>query len=247
MRMVALVPPLAASLCVMLRKRETITRSMEGLLKGQALSQQMSTLLARAMTARANVLVCGSTERAAAEITAGLLSAAPAKHRIMVLHAGLDVALGTKRGATQPLPITGEDTTTRAAALLGYEHLVSVSPRANHAAGAVLAMAGGGGGIVATYRERTLERCLTSIVGELVLSRPGLTFEAASAVLAQGLDLALFVGHAEDGKLRIERIAEVEHARGGDLLVRDLYTLTQGDGKGFVFTPVNAPLRAPLA
>jgi pilus assembly protein CpaF len=231
-RMLALLPPMASSLCLSIRKHESVLRTLSELVSGDGLSEAMSEFLARCMRSRTNIVICGDDERSVLELAAALGSAAPELHRIAVLHSGGEVRVANRRttGFSLPVSISDEEAAVRAATSLDFEHTFITSPKASVAANAVTAITGGGAGVVVAVRARTLPRALTSIVGELVLGRPGLPHEAAANLVAHAVEIGIEVEGSADLAPRIVRIAEIDPPSSGaaGCVLRDLFVHTAG-------------------
>ena len=247
-RLVALVPPMAASLSLTIRKREPISRTMDELVAARALSDRMAAFLTRCLRSKLNIVICGNVERSVLELTSALASVTPPNSRIAVLHTGGDIRVENRRTMSFGLPVAPDETekALRTAVLLGFEHTFAMSPIAGAAAATVTAITGGGSGIVLGLRARSLPKGLAITAGELMLGRPGLTQHAASLIVASAFEIGLEVNTVPDGRSCVVRIAEIEPSGSGQgLQLRDLFVLTNAeDGKEAVFAATGATARA---
>src|SRR5262249_6693129 len=73
--MIAITPPAASGSVLVVRKRRRVESSLEELVRSGAMSRPMATFLESCVTARANVILCGSGSAAVGAALSALASA----------------------------------------------------------------------------------------------------------------------------------------------------------------------------
>jgi pilus assembly protein CpaF len=238
--MVAIVPPAASASVLVVRKRRRVDMSLEELVRSGALSRPMATFLDHCLSARANVLVCGT--QGASLLLAALASSGPSGDRIAVLQENEELTIQQSQVVSLALPDhkhRGEEA-MRAAARLRPERIVVTSMAGNVAAATLDVIAEGCEGVIAAVPAPSLRQALSRLVAQLCIARPGVGIDAARELVGESFDVAVEVARLPDGRIRIQRIAELGGSDAKGVAVRDLFTTSAegpGDG-GFVASGV---------
>jgi pilus assembly protein CpaF len=239
-RMIALVPPMAASLSLTIRKREPVMKTMGDLTKGNQLSERMATFLSRCVKSRICIMVTGNSERAALDVMAALAASAPLSHRLGVFLSGGEPRVDKRHTHVFGLPVGAaqEEPPLRMAPFLGFEQLLVYSPKASVAACSIMSIVGGASGIVIGLRSRTLQKGIALTIAELMLAKPGLSFASASLLVAHAVEVCVEVTSLPDGRACVTRIAELDPGGPGQPpALRELFLrTTSGDKAVFAET-----------
>ena len=247
--LVAISPPASLTHVVSIRKRRRVESTLEDLVRQSAISRPMAQFLEACVTARANILVSGSS---AGPVLSALASTGSAGERVCVVQDVEEIAVGSAHAV--PLTIVdtrkaGEDT-VRAASRLRPDRLVVAALAGGVAAATVDAMAEGSEGVLAAIAAPTLRHALSRLVAQLVLHRPGLGLEAMRDVVGESFDLALEVATLPDGRLRVTRVAELGGSDAKGIVARDVFVFNadpQGGEGSFSATGVVPRLANDLA
>ncbi len=228
-QMLAIAPPAAAAHVLVVRKKRRIDMSLEDLIRAGSLSRPMAVFLETCLSARVNILVCGSTQGATSQVLAALASSGPAGERIIALHEVDEINVAHAHMVSLPLLDTkqrGEEA-VRAAARLRPDRLVVGSLAGGVAVGTLEAIAEGAEGVLAATSAPTLRQGLARIGAQLAMSRPGASADAIREALGESFDVALELGAQSDGRPRIIRLCELAGSDGKAVAVRDLFVLEQ--------------------
>jgi len=221
--MVALAPPAAAGHLVTIRKRRRLEATMDDMARVGAASRPMVQFLEACVSARANILVTGP---AANGVLAAAAAAVLPGERVCVVQDAEELAVGSANAVTLTLVDNrkaGEDA-VRGAARLRPDRMFIAQLAGDVAAATIEAMADGADGVVAVVVAPTLRQGLARLVAQLVLSRPGLSLEAARDMIGETFDIAVDVGILADGRVRVARISELAGSDAKGITVRDLFT-----------------------
>lgn len=240
--MVAIAPPAASAWVLAIRKRRRVETTLEELVRGSALSRPMAEFLEACMLARVNVLVAGSGAGVVPTMLGALASAAPAGERIAVLQ---DVdEIGIAQAQVVPLSLIDRGPrgaeAVRAAARVGADRLVVASMSGAVAAAAIDVIADGAESVLAGVAAPSLRHALARLSSQIAMSGAGATIDAAREALGESFDVALEVARHGDGRLRVQRIAELSGGDAKGVGVRDVFVMsTDGAGEaGFAATGV---------
>jgi pilus assembly protein CpaF len=228
-QMLAIAPPAAAAHVLVVRKKRRIDMSLEDLIRAGSLSRPMAVFLETCLSARVNILVCGSTQSATSQLLAALASSGPAGERIIALHEVDEINVAHAHMVSLPLLDTkqrGEDA-VRAASRLRPDRLVIGSLAGGVAVGTLEAIAEGAEGVLAATSAPTLRQGLARLGAQLAMSRPGASADAIREALGESFDVALELGAQSDGRPRIIRICELAGSDGKAVAVRDLFVIEQ--------------------
>jgi pilus assembly protein CpaF len=234
--LVAVGPPLGKGWVLSIRKRRRIEATMEGLVRAGSLSRPIASFLDACVSARLNVLVVGSGAGAVATAIAALASAFPASERVVVIQDVEDLVIDQTQVAPIALPDYGQrgEETVRAASRLLPDRLVVTSLGGSVTAAVVEAIGGGAEGVVAGVHAPSTRRALGRLPSQIALARSGTSADAAREALGECFDLAVEIVRLGDGRLRVQRVSELdvaERAGGITLTPRDIFVL-QNDASG---------------
>jgi pilus assembly protein CpaF len=234
--LVAVGPPAGKGWVLSIRKRRRIEATMEGLVRAGSLSRPIASFLDACVAGRLNVLVVGSSSGAVATAIAALASAVPASERVVVVHDVEDLVIDQTQVASLALPDHGAhgEESIRAASRLLPDRLVVTSLGGSVTAAVVEAVGGGAEGVVAGVHAPSIRRALGRLPSQIALARPGTSTDAAREALGECFDLAVEVVRLGDGRIRVQRVSELDMGdRGGGttLTPRDIFVL-QGEGSG---------------
>jgi pilus assembly protein CpaF len=212
---VAIAPALAGGWVFTVKKKRHVEASLEGLVRGGAMSPSMASFLETCVVARANILVVGSGVGATATMLGALASAAPPGERIAVLHDLDDLAVPEAHVVSVTLIDAGPqgEETVRAVARLGLDRLIVVSLAGAVALATVEAIGEGSDGVLAGLGAPSLRHALARLAANVALARPGASIEACREAIGESFDIAVEVARVADGALRVLRVAELA---GGD-------------------------------
>jgi len=239
--MLALVPPAAASHALIIRKRRRLETSLEDYVRLGGLSRAMATFLDNCLTARANVLVCGSNPQAVTSFLSALAASAPAGERVAVLQQVEELVLPQAHVLSLALPDSrarGEEA-VRVASKIRPDRTVVSGMAGNVAAAMLEAISEGSEGVLATTLAPSLRQGLSRVVAQVLLTRPGMSVEAARECVSESFDVVIEVAPLSDGRHRVVRIAELGGTDGKGIVARDIFLATgEGDGSSFAATGV---------
>jgi pilus assembly protein CpaF len=245
---VAITPPAAANHVVTIRKRRRVETTFDELTRASAMSKGMGQFLEACITARANILISGSTPL---PLLSALATAGGAHGgRMAVVQDVEEIGVGNAHAANLYIGDTrklGEDC-VRAAAKLRADRLIVTHLVGGVASATVDAMTEAADGVLAALPAPTLRQGIGRLVSQLVLHRPGLTLEGTREVVGEAFDIAIEVNTFPDGRVRVTRIAELGGADAKGIVARDLFVFTEAGADGtFNATGVVPRLSTELA
>jgi pilus assembly protein CpaF len=226
--LVALAPSVAGRWVVTIRKRRRVQASLVALRRARALSGAMLAFLEACAEARSNVLVVGGGGAAVASTIAALLAAAKAGERIALIGRDDEIAVGD--AVVIPLPegpANAGAESVAASVRLGVDRIVVPSFAGAVVPSAIEAIGAGCGGVVAGVSAPSLRQALARLVVQLAMARPGTSLEAAREAVGTAFDVAIELSKPEQGRLRIQRLAELDGADVNGVVVRDLFVATR--------------------
>jgi len=226
--LVALAPSVAGRWVVTIRKRRRVQSSLAALRKARALSGAMLAFLEACVETRSNILVVGSGSAAVASTIAAMLSGAKAGERVVLIGREDEIAVGD--AVTIPLPDgpgnVGVESVV-ASQRLGAERLVVTSFAGAVVPSTLEAIGGGCAGVVAGISAPSLRSALSRLAVQVAMARPGISVEAAREAVGTSFDVAVELSKPEQGRLRIQRIAELDGADVNGVVARDIFVATQ--------------------
>jgi pilus assembly protein CpaF len=237
--MLAFRPPASAAHAIVVRKRRKIEMSLEDFVRLSAVSRPMATFLDGCLTARANILVCGSTPSATAMFLGALVASGTQGDRVAVLQD--EEEFGVAHGQVLRLaasPNMAADAQIRAAARMRPERLVVGRMSGTLALATLEAIGEGSEGVLAGVCAPSLRQALTRLSGQLLLARSVLGSDAARELLGEAFDIAVEIHMLPDGRHRVIRIAELAGADPKGIVSRDIFLAQEGGTESHAATGV---------
>jgi pilus assembly protein CpaF len=233
--MLAVAPPASSGYVLIIRKRRRTDMSIEEFVRAGALSRAMATFVESCLSARANILVCGPLGSGTSSLLGALASVGPSGDRIAVLQELDEINVSgahvVSLGLTD-LRQRGEES-VRAATKMRPDRLLVGTLAGGVGAATLEAIADGSEGVLAAIQAPSLRQALTKLVGQVVLSRPGLNIESARELVGEAFDIAIELGRLPDGRPRVLRLAELGGSDGKGVVSRDVFTfVTEGAAGG---------------
>ena len=99
------------------------------------------------------------------------------------------------------------------------------------------AIGGGCAGVVAGIAAPSLRSALSRLAVQVTMARPGISIEAAREAVGTSFDVAVELSKPEQGRLRIQRIAELDGADANGIVARDIFVATQDASSSDSNTP----------
>jgi pilus assembly protein CpaF len=190
-------------------RRESVSTSLDDLVRAGTVSRTMATFLRHCLMARINLVVVGPTRSGADEVLSALVNALEGE-RVL----GLAPTEGPAKEYESVVwlnaaPSTASDVLRSVATLPDHRLLVDGLTGAR-ALAVLAAIAEGAQGVLVRVNARSIERGLARLCSEMSLERPGVTPFVAAEWLVSAFDLALEVARLPDGRSRVLRISELE-------------------------------------
>ena len=249
--LVAVGPPFAKSWVLSIRRRKRVEATMEGLVRAGSVSRAMGSFLEACVAGRVNVLVVGSGPAAILPVIAALGAAFPSSERVVMVHDAEEIVVEQAQVTPIALPDYGPrgEQTVRAAARLRGDRLVVASLGGAVTAGVVEAIGAGAEGVLAGASAPSIRRAVGRLASQLAVARPGISTETAREAIGESFDLAVEVTRLADGRVRVQRVSELELVDGKPLLVKDVFVCqTEAVGEAaFAATGVVPRLKDELA
>jgi len=236
--LVALAPSVAGRWVVTIRKRRRVQSSLAALRRARALSGAMLAFLEACVETRSNLLVVGSGSAAVVSTIAAILSGAKAGERVALI--GRDDEISVGDAVAIPLPDGPGNVGAESVAAsqrLGAERLVVTSFAGAVVPATIEAIGGGCAGVVAGISAPSLRSALSRLAVQMAIARPGLSVEAAREAVGTSCDVAVELSKPEQGRLRIQRIAELDGADVNGVVARDIFVATQDASSSDSNTP----------
>ncbi len=232
--MIAITPPAASGCVLVIRKRRRVESSLEDLVRSGALSRPMASFLEHCVTARANILVCGSGSATVGAVLVALASAGPAGDRVAVLQDTDELAVAQAHVVSLALPDHRErgEEAVRAAGRLRADRLIVGNLAGSVVPATLDTIAEGAEGVMAGVCASSLRQGLARVASQLAVARPGVTIDGAREALGESFDVAVEVTRLPDGRLRVLRVSELSGGDGKGVGVRDLFTLSAEGAAG---------------
>ena len=230
--MLAFRPPASAAHALVIRKRRKLEMSLEDFVRLSAMSRGMATFLEGCLTARANLLVCGSSPVASSLLLGALVAAGSSGDRVAVLQD--EEEFGISQGHVVRLAVGGAmsaESQVRSAARMRPDRLVVGNMGGALVASVLEAIGEGAEGVLAAMCAPSLRQALSRLSGQLLLARPGLATDAARDLLGEAFDVAVELHMLPDGRHRVVRISELGGADPKGIFARDIF-VAAGDGAG---------------
>ncbi len=234
--MIAFAPPGSQSHALIIRKRRRVEMALEDFVRLGALSRAMANFLEACLFAKTNLLVCGSSASASVGFVAALASSSSPGERVVVAGEEEELNVGPVHALRLRAGI-GSDELLHAAARTRPDRWI-VSNLASGALTSTLEAVGQGAeGVLAASTAPSLRQGLARLVSQLLLSRPGMSTDAARSCIAEAFDIAIEVHQLSDGRYRVGRIAELAADSATGIATRDVFVADES-GEGHVATGI---------
>jgi len=220
------LPPVAKSPVLSVRKRRVLEVSFDHLTRQNTLSRPMSVFLEGVVTGRLNALVVGPSAVDLVSFVAAFVHAAGPQDRVAIVedHEELVAAqacVSSFRRGSGPEAV-------HAAARTRPDRLVIPRLGGGSLSAVFDAIGDGCEGVVAAFAASSLRSGLSRLSTQLVLQRPGLGAEAARDLVAESFDTFVEVGSSPDGRRRVLRVSEVS-SEGKGFATRDVFSFNETD------------------
>ena len=232
-RLTAALPPLAVrGPAVTLRKPRRGAASLDELVKGGTLSPGMASFLATCITARRNVVVCGSAGAGKSVLIGALAGLVPAGERVVSVEEVAELQLPHEGWIPLEAQAGGIHLTevVRAALRLRPDRLVVGEIRGVEALEVLSAFAAGEGGLAAVGGDGPAA-ALARLESLARLAAPEASARGLRELCAHAAHVVVHVARYADGVRRVAAISEVGGATGDGWSLRELFSWQmQGHG-----------------
>jgi pilus assembly protein CpaF len=216
-RLTAAVAPVAArGACLVLKKPAAQSPQLSELVTQGALSSGMSDFLTTCITARRNVLVCGSPGSGKTSLVGALASAAPGGERIVSVEEVAELAISRDEWIqleTRPANAKGHDIDLASlidtAMRLGPDRLVVGEIRGREAMTLVQALNSSVDGAVVGMTGESANAALNRVATLARATQPVGSDTAIRELVATAFEIVVTVTRGSDGRLRVQSIEEV--------------------------------------
>lgn len=224
--LIAVLPPVSQQgASAVVRKQSIAPQTLEDLVRNNAMSRAMATLLTQAVGSKLNILVACASGSDSRAFMSALSSAARPSDQIVVLQEPRS-AISVGRDATTLVVQDARQGSevARVATRLGMDMLVVTAFEHDVAAEVIDAIGAGLEGVIAAAHAPSLRHALARVAPEVANSRPGLPVEAVREAIHASFDLLVEYVHMRDGRARVLRIAEPAGVEGKMIALRDIFT-----------------------
>jgi len=236
-RVNVVIPPLALSgPCLTIRRFRRHGFSLDDLVENGTMDAELGAFLARCVRARASILVSGGTGSGKTTTLGALSGALPAGERIVTIEDAAELRLRQPhvvRLEARPPNLEGRGEVTirqlvRNALRMRPDRIVVGEVRGGEALDMLMALNTGHEGSLTTVHANSPPDALRRVETLALMAGVGLPHAAVREQLASALQLVIHQGRRQDGRRRVESVAEV--VRLGDAAgTRELYSLRDGE------------------
>jgi pilus assembly protein CpaF len=212
-RCTAIVPPNAVDGPHLVLRRVVGPRpTWDKLIEWESIPQQAYDLLARAASARVNILVSGSADSGKTTVAGLITDLAPAEERVIVVEQAYEMHLKHPRTvrleAGGPAGLSVEDVLA-AAVRMRPDRLVVGDLIGPFAAPALQYFGSGHDGSLALIHGRSMEDALSRLESLCLMADLGLGMTEIRAMVTAGIQLVTFQERLPDGSRKVTEIAEL--------------------------------------
>lgn len=239
-RVQAVVPPVAESACVSIRRFQKSSFSLSSLVEREALSSAAASVLTACVRAKLNILVAGGTGSGKTSLLNALSRAIPSDSRVLVLEDSREVQVQRDHVVsleTRPPDPRGHGGISmrelfRASLRMRPDRIVIGEIRGQEALDLVQAMVSGHGGCLSTLHATHPHDTLARLETLALMSDVRLPHEALRSQIGSGVDLLVQVARHQDGFRGVTHITEVTgyDAAQARYELRDLFRRGSGAG-----------------
>jgi pilus assembly protein CpaF len=237
-RLTAAVPPVAVrGACLTLCKPHTRSRSLDDLVKGQALSKPIAAFLETCVRGRRNILVCSTADATRADVLGAIVGATPKGERVVSVEATAQLSIDRDEWIALEAStyLNGSSGThlaglVRGALSMRPDRLVA-DVRGAEALELVSALASACDGATACVTAGTAQAGLERVVACARLGASGASMEAVRELVRCAFDVVVCVTRFADGVTRVSSVHEVLGAGPDGIHTQELFAY---GGEGFV-------------
>ncbi len=216
-RLTAAVSPVAArGACLLLKKPPAAMPQLADLVSQNALSPGMADFLATCVTARRNILICGSPGSGKTTMLAAIAAAAPAGERVISIEEIAELAIARDewvqleaRPGNGRAPSIDLHTLLETAIRLAPDRLVVGDINGRETMPLLGAMCGTVDGAAAAITGDGVQGALNRLVTLAHVNAPGAPDGALREMVAQAFEIVLHVARWSDGSIKVLSIEEV--------------------------------------
>ena len=238
-RLSAALPPMAVrGACLTLRKPRRVQWTLDDLVRGGTMSNQMAEFLATCVAARRNILIVGGAGAGKTTLLGALAAAVPAHERLITLEDVAELALArdswialeTRPGGDGRLGVGMKDLLGAAQRLLADRIFVG-DVRGPEVFELITLLASARDGAAVTLAAEGTKASLARLEGLARLGAGDASPRAVRDLVGQAVHVVVHLLRYADGHRRVTSIAEVLGPEGEGLAVRDLFQFhVQGHG-----------------
>jgi len=208
--------------CVLIRKVERLSLSLDELVRRGVISRAIATFFRHCLVGRVNVLVVGGHDGSAEQLLSALVGSQGDARSVWIgdgvvgqSEVAVDFGLGTVTEARRALTVKAGIPGVRFAARLATPEVTA----------AVTEMvASGVDGVLALRHATSIKRALMRLSAEIAAARPGLGIRAARELLAGAYDVVVEVARLRDERVRVLRIVELTGVAADEIELQDIFT-----------------------
>lgn len=226
---------------LVIRKHQFALSSLEQLVRGGAMTADVSRFLRAAVLARRNIVVVGGTGSGKTTLLRALLNEIPAAERIVTiedayelgidrfarLHPDFD-ALQTRAPNVEGHGAIDLADLTRMALRMDPDRVVVGEVRGAEAFPMLLAMSQGNNGSMCTLHADSTRSAFAKLAAYVSMADTGLPIEVVNSVIANAVHLVVHV-EVERGRRRVVGVREVVDADGSRIVSNEIFASTDGD------------------
>lgn len=235
-RVNAIIPPLALDgPGLSIRRFGGNAITIDDLVQGRALTQEMADFLEQAVAARLNLLVCGGTGSGKTTLLNCISSFIPEDQRIITIEDAAELALQQPhvfRLETRPANVEGKGEVTirelfRNTLRMRPDRIIVGEVRGAEVLDMLQAMSTGHDGSMTTLHANSPRDALSRLEMMMLLSGISLPERALRQYVTGALHLLVHAARLGDGSRRVMRITELTGIEGNTILTQDLFQFVQ--------------------
>lgn len=226
---------------VTLRLHQHVDVALRDLHQFGTTSDAVDSLLAAAVQARLNVLVCGGTNAGKTTLLRALCSEIPAAERLVTIEDNLELFLSADPGRhvveleTREANIEGAGAITmrdltREALRMSADRVIVGEVRGAEILDMLQAMSQGNDGSMGTIHARSSSGAFLQVTRYALKAPERLSAEAVAADVAAALDLVVFVHQLRDGRRVVASVREVTGCDGAQVVSNEVLAPDESGG-----------------
>lgn len=231
-RIHAIIPPLAIDgIKVSIRKYAFNKLTIDHLVEGGSLSEEMARFLQIAVQARFNIAICGGTGSGKTTLMNSLLASIGHGERMVTIEDTPELEPAhphAVRLLTRAPNPEGKGAVTQADLMINAlrmrpDRVILGELRGAEAFNLLHAMNTGQDGTMATLHASGTEEVVSRLLNMILMARYAISAESVRQQIAGALDLIIYVTRLVDGSRRVMSISQVSSAPDGDIQIDDIY------------------------